>query len=474
MTSGKHRILAIAAALSVITVPAQAQAGDLQARLKVRETCILEQRKFDEFASPSGEQESAIVAGLLASFAGALAQSAVSGIAGAIDRASSEKTFKATGTARFDHGMIELDPARTLTPYRYRDKPRCAVLVVPDESRRDRGDGVVPLSDIGTVPEIDRLVPAGETRTAFISAMLDDFGLKRLPLVYIEVALLPDDAGLKITPLMVWYRKALPGASSSKAQRAELHVALATPGYAATGDPLGNVYAFSRMSLPPMRPGTHLRYEDLRFANPIFHAARTPRDADNIVAATYNLKQAKVVTKRAELAKARADLAQAEAVRADTNNAVNRNAVAVMKDAVKAAEQAKDKAESEAGNNPGANTDPLLGHGRTNARMSFLVIRDENRFGKAISGALSAQAEAVGSAVAKELAPSAPWATTDTAFVVAQATLTSAVAARDAALAEGDPVKIAAAEAAVVVAKAKLNEAAIGADKPLPYPDLAD
>lgn len=365
-----------------------------------------------------------------------------------------------------------VDETNKTTPYAYRDQPKCAILVVPDEIDGKPAKNAVLLNDFGKVEDADKVFDDAD-RTEFAVMLDEKFGLKHFPLAYAEVAILPSEDDLRIEPLAVWYRKALPGAPPSKAQRAELQVALATAGYSASGDALGSVYAFARMQLPPMRPGDYLTHDALRFTNLISHASRPPRDADKAAAAGYNLAHAKTATAKEEVAAAEAQLALARAKLADRNTAVNRLAVETRIGAEKKAREAAAKANQVSDKTPPDGDQRLSNKGKTNARVAFIVIRDENKFGKAIAKALGAQAEAVGTAVKNQLTPAPAWAATDTAYVTAQAGLDSAMATLDAAVREGDPLKIAAAEAAVRVAKAKLNEAAVGADRLPPFPDLA-
>lgn len=469
----KHGVLMTALlAASSIPLPARAASSDIQARLVVRDQCVLAQKKFAAEARPAGDKEAAFVAAILASIAGSLAQSAVSGLAGAIDRASSEMTFKATGIDRFDHGRIVIDAENKTAPYAYRDQPKCAIIAVPDEIDGKPAKNAIPFENIGEAKGVKEVFPSADT-AAFTDMLKKEFGLQHVPLAYAEVAILPSEDDLRIEPIAVWYRKAMPGAPASKAQRAELQVALATAGYSATGDALGSVYAFARMQLPPMRPGDYLTHEALRFANLISHASRPAREADKAAAAGYNLAHAKAITAKEELAGAEAQLALARAELADKNTAVNRLAVEARDKAFGKAREAVEKADYARSQTPPDGDPDLFEKGKTNARVAFIVIRDENKFGKAIAKALGAQAEAVGTAVKNQLTPAPAWAATDTAYVTAQAGLDSAMATLDAAVREGDPLKIAAAEAAVRVAKAKLNEAAVGADRLPPFPDIA-
>ena len=463
--------LVIIAALG--SAPAFGQATKASARLEVADKCVLAQDRFAELSAPAGTPEAGFLAPLLAAAVGSLVQSAVTGIANAIDSASSEHTFSASGVDGFTHGKIVREGAGP-TPYTYRDQPRCAILVVPDNgtssaARKDR----IRLADIDRIAGIDEAVPK-DVRTAFREKIGADLGLDVVPLAYAEIAILPSNEGLQLTPLTVWYRKALPGASQSSALKAELHIALAAPGYSATGDAIGSVYAFSRFELPRMKPGVGsiLKPASLEPLNPIFHAGRTVTDIDKQFPTSANAALAALATKKAEQAKAQAELDLAIATRQDKNSAVNRHAEAARSAALKAASDATlDAQKIVDGLTP--LTDPnLQAQGRTNARVTFLVIRDENKFGKAVASALKGQAEAAGKAVTSELTPTPDWSTSDTTYVTASATLNSALVALDAAIAEGDQGKIAVAEAAVLVAKAKMNEAAIGADRPPPYPDI--
>ena len=459
----------------VSSVPATGQTTKVAARLEVAEACVLAQDRFAELAQPSGEVEAGFLAPLLAAAVGSLVQSAVTGIANAIDSASSEHTFSASGVDGFTHGRIVRETAGP-APYSYRDQPRCAILVVPDDgtssaARKDQ----VRLADIDRIAGIDEAVPT-IVRPAFRKKIGDDFDLGTVPLVYAEIAVLPTKEGLQLTPLTVWYRKALPGASRSSALKAELHIALAAPGYSATGDAIGSVYAFSRFELPRMKPGVGsiLKPASLETLNPIFHAGRAATEIDKVFPTSANAALAALATKKAEQAKAQAELDLAIATRQDKDSAVNRNAEEARRTALKAAADATLEAQKVVDGLTPLTDSNLQAQGRTNARVTFLVIRDENKFGKAVAAALKGQAEAAGKAVTTELTPTPDWAASDTAYVTADATLNSARVALNAAIAEGDRGKIAVAEAAVLVAKAKVNEAAVGADRPPPYPDIMD
>ncbi|MBW3169418.1 hypothetical protein [Qipengyuania flava] len=444
---------------------------DLAGRVHVAEQCYAAKAEFAELARP-GTQEAGFLAPLLASFVGSLVQGAVSGVAGAIDRAASEHTFKASGTRGFAHGKVRRSDEASLTPFSYRDGARCLVLAVPDTDRAG-SRGVVAIDAASDLSSIDAVAPS-TSRADLLEVMTGPLGLRNLPLVYAEIAVVPDRQGVRIVPLKVWYRKALPKASRSRTQRTELHVALASPGYSAEGDPLGSFYAFSRFRLPRMRPGptSVLDQDDLRDLNPIFHAGRPVAAVDTALVAELNGAVAAHQTAKATTLKAQADLRAAQADFEDEPTAAHRVAVETRSAILARAKEAEQRAGVARADLPGEGNSRLTARGRANARVTFLTIRDENRFAKAISTALGAQAEGVGTAVAGRLAPSPAWSADDTAMVTARTTLDSALVALEAATTEGDPVKIAAAEAAVLVAKAKVNEAAVALGKAPPFLDL--
>ena len=475
METGTFRLVRAGAAAVALAWSSSVAAAetDLLARVHVAEQCYAAKAEFAELARPGGTQEAGFLAPLLASFVGSLAQGGVSGVANAIDRAASEHTFKASGTRGFAHGQIRRSSEDLLTPFSYQDGARCMLLAVPDPDSPGRR-GVVPINATSELVGIDKVAPSA-SRAELIEVMRGPLRLETLPLVYAEVAILPDRQGVQIVPLKVWYRKALPGASRSRAQRTELHVALASPGYSTAGDPLGSFYAFSRFRLPRMRPGPSsvLSQDDLRDINPIFHASRPIAAVDTALVAELNGTFAAYQTAKATTMKAQADLRAAQADFEDKPTAANRVAVETRSAALSRAKEAETRAGTLRANQPGDGNTRLLGRGRANVRMTFLTIRDENRFAKAIATALGAQAEAVGTAVAGRLTPSPAWNADDTAMITAQATLNSAIAALGAATTEGDPVKIVAAEGAVLVAKAKLNEAAIAIGKAPPFTDLS-
>ncbi|WP_432201325.1 hypothetical protein ACRAQ7_03745 [Erythrobacter sp. W53] len=112
--------------------------------------------------------------------------------------------------------------------------------------------------------------------------------------------------------------------------------------------------------------------------------------------------------------------------------------------------------------------------GATSVMARFVIVRNENRFGKAIADALKKQAapvsEFVKGKVAQEGEPT--WSQAQSDFVLARLDVEQKQRAFSEAVEEGDQQKIDAAETALLTAKVTANLRASAIDVVLPYPEL--
>lgn len=421
----------------------------------------------------AGASVGVIVGTLLAGVAGDLVGSGLNALGSAIESASQEKGFVAEGRSSFDFYAIVSSPNDADVAWRLSPDitdanstfARCLVLA------QDGGSNSPALS-----PEtLRKAFPSLNSANALkASKRLAEAGISRVPAVYLEAELHRELDGMTVRPVLLRYGEALPGAPA-KESRAELVVTLATPGGANASD-LGELFALSRIPLPNVSPGTKRsdpriweRKDLAGYRGLVVPLRPTTGSPDNILKARNSLEAA-LDAKRAEvaqlvqlraLAKRKLDQNTNPAARTELKNAYDDSDAAVKR--------AEEQARALEGKKEGWRSTAA---GSTNIKARFIVIRDANAFGLAIAKALKGQSEALGKAVASELTPSEPkaaWTGDDTAYVAAQADVRAAQRALDDAIAKGETSLIPGLQDALLKAQARANQAAVAADRPLPY-----
>lgn len=457
------RLIGVCVVLTTtILAPPASGVEVISGRLKVLDQCVL-----SDLQLARGEQaqiQEGIFAPILAGVVGSLAQSAVGGLASAIQSASEEHTYSAPATAGYTAGDIKRGQGPA--PWQFKARDQCLIYYVQAPASRKAQKSLAFVRD-AISKGVNR---AGEDVTA--DALRDDLGMSdQEPIVYVEIALLSLREAVVIRPLLVWYRQPLP-ATRAQPQRIELNVALGLPGYAKDGDELGTLFAMQRFRLPPLMPGGNpLKFEDLTNLSSVYHPIRpTAGYLDGRVASLNTVVAAVDTARAAELAATRAHAAAKE--KSDRNGTPeNIAATQVAADALADARAQLHRAVTMQNDQ---SEEKERGVGATNARVTFMAIRDANKFGLAIAKALGAKQETVGETVTSSLTPQPTWQTSDTAFLTAMLDVQSKQAAHDAAVAKGDASEILAARNALLIAKAKANEAAIANNRSPPYPGVLE
>lgn len=451
-------------ALSLAT-PAVAERGEtsVSGRLVVADECLLSD--MDGLSGELAQRQEglgALLLPILSGIAGDLAGSAVEGLAGAIQEASREHAYTAAGSDGFLAGEISPADRAVATRWSFTAEKKCLMFHVPGD--REAAD---PNTMFVTEARSHRLIVNTDVAEADLIAGLPRAGIGPLaPSVYVEVALIPEGDAYFLRPMLVWYREALSGAGS-RSRPTEMTVSLATPSYQNDGDALGTLFALARFHLPRMRPGeAPYRMEELAGLSSSYVPVRPQAGTIASRVNAANAVDAAVVTASTALLASQRTLEAARVKLSETNDAENRAAFVVARDGALDAQRTYDLAIARQGELQSQTV------GTTNARVSFIVIRDANRFGLAIASALGAQKDAVDQAVSSAVAGQAPWRQLDTAYLTKMLEVQTKQAAYDAALLEEDPAAILAARNELLIAKANANEAAIAAGEDPPFPDL--
>lgn len=409
-----------------------------------------------------------VVGMIIAGIAGELVKTGVTAAGDALEQASREQGFGAEGTTWYHSATLR---ARTKSGElaRITRNTACLVLFTQDADGAKIADFPAAIAADSTIqtalsksastalittPESD------EARDAM--TLLVERGAARVPGLYVEARLLSGKEGIVVRPVLVRYAKALPGAPKALSA-AELHVTLATPG----ATDLGTAFATVRLKLPKIAPGQTLTWDALRASASPMMAARPTAGPVDAALTNANAAYTALATRQRELVVAnRALLAAETRLQAKPQDAdlraVHTASVAAAKDAQEAV-TAAEAAANAVGDAP---------VGVINVSSRFVVIRAENKFGMALAKALKGQAEAAGKAATAALAPQPEFTANDTAYITAEATLAAKQREYDAAITAGDSAIIAKLLGELNVAKAKVNEAAVGIKRPIPYPGL--
>lgn len=445
-----------------------------QARVVVRSDCLIAPPTATTPERAADAKESAFglaFATMGAKFVGDLAGAGLNALGEAISAASQEHGYVAEGQGHFSfYETRKPSGGRKLADLQ--QKPACVILYVPSDK------GVV--ADMKLAPELNTL-NASETRAGreglqlFSPGLvkeaedgLTEIGLTRLPAVYVEAELWATPDGMTVRPVLVWYHQALSGAPS-KATAAEFQATFATPANGSNATALGATFAVVEIKLPETAPQSAWGPFDLANRGFIGVPARpTSGSPEATLAATNALYAA--------AASASTELDQARAVLATTQRRLARGKTPDVEESVIVATAmvaAKSKAKSDA--DAALVTIKAVSSGTTNVQARFVVVRDANKLGLAIGAALKARNADLNAAVSAALTPKTPtpeWAATDTAYLQAATNITAKQREIDAAASTGDTAAVARLNDELSVLKAKANEAAIAASRPIPYPGL--
>jgi hypothetical protein len=394
----------------------------------------------------------AAIAMALGGIAGDLVKSGVTAAGDALEQASKEKGFIAEAVATVP--LIRL-ANRTEVGGKLATLNRLSPCLVM-YANGSTGD----ISKLGEDPLVKALDLTADTITD-ATKLLQERGVTRLPSLYVEALVLSYPEGLVIRPSLVWYREKLSGAPKSAAA-AELHVALAVPG----ASDLGTLFSAARLPLPNIMPGQLVSWNALAsYRSPMLLPRPTAGFVETTVAAA-NAAYATFGTREKEKIVAERSLAAAQARHSTKPTDDTAAALRIATDALTDAQSALKIAEAEAASVKSADI------GSSNVKLRFVVIRSPNEFGLALAKALKGQAEAAGKAVTDGLKSTPDWTAADTTYLTARVSVDAKQREYDAAVAAGDSAAIARIAGELAVVKAKLNEAAAGSNRPLPYPSL--
>ena len=462
-TIGVAAILATCGAASAAAQPVERIRTGFAA---VRSSCPVAISPVNPDGTPATRGES-IFGTLGAGFVADLAGEAIGAVAGAIKRASEARAYNLVGTTSFDyfalsHSGLAQDDA-VLQP-----ADRCLVLYAPSAQAAPPGVWAAG-SNVREQLDVSHDVTLGEMTPGVTD---------RLPAVYVEALLRHTPDGVRIQPVFFWYREALRGAPT-KLSDAELMIEMATPANS-DDSPLGETFAFVRIPLPRVAPGTMLRDTALQPHTTIVVPHR-PRDgaAEQRLAAVQSLEAA-TVTRRAEvraatnaLRDARRQLEvqrNAETIEAEASAQV---ALADAETSLNDATRARDRERDKYGDaTPTARATPIA-LGATNLDFRLVVVREANQFGLAIAAALGEQRDAVEAAVEAGLADEPDWVAGDTANLQAMIDVAAKRRELDAAIAAGDATASRRLRDELLILQARANEAAVTVGRAIPYPGLS-
>lgn len=398
-----------------------------------------------------------VIAAIVAGLAGDLIKSGINAGGDALDVASQEHGFVAEGVTDIKFGAIDPgdDHGKQAT---FSMTEHCLSLYMPSGEGRIQDmftDPTLIAKDI----KFDWLKnPQAQTALA---NDLKNLGMTSMPSIYAEGVMMPGKEGFIFRPTFLWYRTVLKGAPRARTA-AEMHVLFATPGFDASKPSIGTGFAGARLTLPKIAPGDVLDAKDLRGSRSVWLPLRPTAGSIDSTLQSINATHALVTTRTAELAKAERTLAAAKRAKA-------RKPGPEADEAVQVAQEGRDESKAALDTVTDAGGMEHRPAGATNVQLRVVVVRDEDKFGKAIASALKGQAETAGKAVTDTLTPKPDWAATDTGLITAMIAVEQKQKLYDDAIAAGDAAAMVATGQDLRIAKAKANEAAVAAKKPLPF-----
>ncbi len=436
-------------------------------QMAVRDSCIVAPTGATKAERVLDAKESAfgVALGTMgAKFVGDLVGAGLDALGTAIETASAEHGYVATGQTHYPFYTTRLAAAGRKTAD-LQQPPACLILF------GQSGRGLV--ADAKSIPALTELHKQGSDKALGLQLMEDptaeaslgDIGLATLPTIYIEVETWETQDGTVVRPVLVWYNQALKGAPAKPAP-AELHITFATPSGTSS---LGTSYAIVEIALPPIAPGTALGPQQLAGRGVVGIPARPTAGSPDSGVTALNLHYTALATANAELDQAATTLATAKRALARNKTAQTEEAVFVATEALTAKTAAQKAAVNAVSNLKSAKV------GTTNVQARFVVIKDANAFGQAIGKAIKARADDAKTLAVEELTPKGPtpvWAATDTAYLQAGENVAAKQREVDTAVSGGDASALARLNGELVILKARANEAAVAASRPLPYPNL--
>ncbi len=454
-----------------LTQPVQAQRDETitTAQIVQLEACPLtpkavldlEQKKVDEFFGT-------VIASLFAGIAGDLVKSGFNALGDALEAASKEQGIVAEGTTGFRFGMIDPPGAKGPTAV-FRPTSSCLVFFIP--GKEGTVEEMMTSNELSKKGELKFGNSDTEENLVEITKLLNAVGINKIPSLYMEIPLISGREGFFARPSLIWYRSPLSGAEKRDQMTAELHLLFATPGFDAKAPGIGDGFAGARISLPSLRPGDVLGWEQLRNYRSVWLPNRPTTGLVDSRLQAMNAAKSLAATRKAELAAAAKGRAAAQRAVEAKPSAETKEALIVAQEnfndadvEFKAAVAALPSSESERA-------------GATNAQVRFVLIKDANKFGLALAKALKGQAETAQKAVKDALTSTPPppppaWSASDTGYLAAMIDVETKTKSYDAAVVSGDADNITKTSGELRIAKAKANEAAISANKHIPYPGL--
>ena len=462
--------------------PAAAE-SDQTAQVVVLENCPFTDKTKTQAEAGSEDKESvgALAAGtFLAGLAGDAVGAIGNAVGSALEEASRAKAYHASGTTQFlfyrvdgPEGPKGARISPTLRPF----GSKCLVLSykAPGSSR-----GAKESFDIGKLGG-----DAVSGKAAWTNA-----GLPAEPTLYVEAELLKRRDGFVVRPVLVWYRKPLPGAPR-KVLGAELHAVFATPASPSDETPIGTVFAAVRIELPPLTLGEPLTADQLRgignLVIPFRPTTGSPDDLKSSITSAYAARDANTATiagLERSIAVGTCKLKEPNLeekcywpkVKAENKDELE-TSIGDLREQLDGEKAKSGILQTRIDGIEKLTTDQRL-TGSTNIQFRFAVERKANALGLAIAESLKGRSKTLGEQLTtawtpKEKPPRASeWGTDRTAFTQAKSTVATAERMLAKARASGDADAIFLAEQQLWIAKVQANAAAGPAKQDPPFPDV--
>jgi len=293
------------------------------------------------------------------------------------------------------------------------------------------------------------------------------------PSLVVEAELQLRGDSFVVRPVLIWYRKALPGAPN-RPLPSQLHFTFTTPASAGVANQQ-STFGVAVIQLPPLAPGSApmtarelwaFSSEALALRPQTESSATMTNLSNELDGYRTRLTEISSLTRAVEAARRRAQVPNAAA---DT-----RTALQGLEERLATSEAGRPRLAARADRAMALATRGIRA-GSTNVQARFAVVRNPNAFWLAVARAIQTRSTEAGTALTQELTPASPtaaWTALDTAYVTQMAGVDRAQRVLDQARIGGDPAVIFEAEQSLRLAKAAANAAAAAASRPLPYPGL--
>lgn len=489
------------------------------AQVSLSETCSVYSQSQILLAGEGQIETAGILAPIIGGVLGDIAGAGLNAIGSALEEASRERAIGAEGATNFEFYSLSSKNSSIAAP-RVGDDLRCLTISVPSINHVNDDDGRpdwAPPADDATID--GRTVaskdggPLTEDQISLYRSQIEAASAAQLDgttELYIEIEITQLQDGFILKPVHIRYNNRLPGAPKSKALPAELHISFSVPTSVNEGKSTQEFFAIGRIKLPKLAPGDIWWARQLNGQSNLLPFRPTTgststlktvlsgvsvRDSAAIEVEALKVQLAHSIGLRLKDGKASSCVAivcptYLEQSRASWNGKELAEVVswAKSKDSKLPKEvlEALGKAETAYAANmlsyeqSEIRLAKLIGNktllaGSTTVNARFVLMKNANKFGLAVAGALKKQEQPLATAISGAITRDDPeWTQALSDYAIAKLEVDHKENELARAQEGGDEEKIEQAELALLTAKAKANLRAAAIGQVIPYPAIGN